>query len=294
MLNLEGSYKVYLDGELVSESKNIITTVGKSVIRKYLAGTYPNWAYALGAGVGTGSTTTAAAVGDVKLQYEIERQPITYKSTYTSGTDELILLKANFSNSLVAVIKEVGVFPSITTSSSGLYNDRVLADFSESWTGGNTSAVASLVGSANREFNFAGQTAMSLTGLAVAMDGYSPDDKISLLLTNGNATAKTLTVTLTGTLGSKAYTFTTDSTATTQIKDLTLDTGPASIGTLNSISIACSTLTSGQSVSLDAIKLVNYDEYGPAADMVSRSVLSTPITKVAGQELEIEYSLKVQ
>ena len=290
MVNLSGSYKFYLDGELVLEKENLITTVGKSVIRKYLAGTYPDWAYAIGIGVGTGSTTTAASVSDVKLQYEIERQPVIYRSTYTSGSDELILLKAQFSNSLVASIKEVGVFPSVTTSLEGLYNDRVITDFSETdWSV--TPTTGGIIGTSNIQLTST-VTSATLSNLSFPLDGYSPADKLSLLVTNGDVAAKTITIAMTGTNGTKSYTFSVGNTATTQIIDVLFDTGAKSLGTLTSMTVSC-TQTTGQTLSLDALKIVNYDEYGPAADMVSRSVLGTTLVKTAGQELEIEYSLKV-
>lgn len=70
---MHGIYRIYKNNELVSESKNLITSNGKNIIHEYLAGTIGDWAST----IGIGAYNTTAATTDYKLNYEITRLPIT-------------------------------------------------------------------------------------------------------------------------------------------------------------------------------------------------------------------------
>lgn len=359
MSNFNGEYAIILDGKEVARSKNLITTAGKSIIKKFLIGSYPVWGSAIGLGV----MPTAATAADTRLKFEADRRSITsktlirpknYISSFTvSGTttvtfttvetnkmevgdlvtvsgitnvgytalntthtvtavgtnsfsatisaltnttnaatsataigEELVLLKASFPDSLSMIIKEIGVFPTVANSTTNLYNISLLSDFSEDgWTtaGATAGTETSLIGLKNIQ---CGTTEKTITGVSLVFDGYTAKDKIALLVNNATAVAKDVTVTFAGTT-TKAFVFAVPATAGSQV--IELDLGSHGLSTATSMAVKTSTGT----VDLDAIALINADDYGVVNSIVSRSVLASPVTKLAGQQLEIEYSMRL-
>jgi len=75
-----GVYRVYKDGEMISESNNLITSNGKDVIHQYMAGIIQDWA----SSIAVGAYDTAATINDYKLKYEISRFGITTRSPINS------------------------------------------------------------------------------------------------------------------------------------------------------------------------------------------------------------------
>ena len=82
MTGINGIYSIYKDGQLVSRTQNLITNKGKSAILQYLASGTAEWASV----IGIGAYSTAAAVTDDKLYYEITRTPIMSKYPVDSVT----------------------------------------------------------------------------------------------------------------------------------------------------------------------------------------------------------------
>lgn len=364
---MEGHYSVFLDGTKICESKNIITTIGKDTIRKFLVGDYPSWAAALGVGSGGSGSPSA---GDTKLTFEVDREPIFLKtmitprhyissivisngttivfqlleypkiaigdsisvfgttvsgisvngthtvtdvnnssktvtvggkSGLTNGTysqesqagpylegPDSILLKAKFSDELVMTINEVGVFSTYETRYDSGYNVGMISDFSESGWGSYGSSSA-LVG--HKTVNCT-STARTLTNMSFSMDSYTTGDKIYLLLNNKSNTKKTVTVTLySSPTVYKSFTFseTTPSTGS-QVVYATIDSLPLS--TVSYMTVKLASIDTG-SVDLDALSVVNFDQFGYPDKLVSRSILPTAIVKTAGQQLEVEYSMRI-
>lgn len=360
---ITGKYSFILDGEVVCESENIVTNVGKSAIRSFLVGDTNNWAAALGVGVGT-STATAT---QTKLDFEVDREPIRLKTTvtprhfiskititggntatftlleypkfvsgdtitisgtsvsgstvngtFTAGTVNVsaktftitksgltnqtdvsqesqespyvegqnnIVLKSRFSDELAMVIKEVGVFSSYETRYDSGYNVGIISDFSESsW--GTYGSTTPFVGSKNITCT---TTLKTLTDMSFSMDPYVTHDKLYLLVNNPNTTAKTVTITLyTSDIIYQSFSFSVAGSSGVQILEAEI-TEPITISTVSKMTVVSST----GSVDLDALSVVNFDEFGAPDKMVSRSVLPTPITKVAGKQLEVEYTMRI-
>lgn len=73
---IKGRYVIKIDGEVVAERDNLITTNGFFMINRHLAKSSIDWAGALA----IGSVTTAPSISDKTLYYELDRMPITLKS----------------------------------------------------------------------------------------------------------------------------------------------------------------------------------------------------------------------
>ena len=57
------------------------------------------------------------------------------------------------------------------------------------------------------------------------------------------------------------------------------------------IEVSCSSAASPATVYFDALRINDEDTFDPINGMLSRSVLSTAITKNAGQQLDLEYRI---
>lgn len=73
---LLGSYKIIKNGECVAHQENIVTTVGKDMILKFLGASIANWSEHLAVGVGT----TTPTVSDTALNFEFARNMVMLKS----------------------------------------------------------------------------------------------------------------------------------------------------------------------------------------------------------------------
>ena len=281
---LSGSYKFLVDGNLIAESKNVITANGKKAIKRYLAGTLSDWA----GGMAIGTGTTAATTGDTALVFEVDRQPTTIR---TMDGSENIILKASFPTDLTTVIKEIGIYPFSTSTATGTYQDSIITDFSETtWTNSTSATTNSLVGVNN--ITNTGTSAMVLSNLNIDISGYSSTDQFQIQYYNNQTTTKNITISVGGTKnGSAGTAISTTITLTSQPVGFYISTFNigTNLDTITSISITVSAGT----VSFDAMKFLNTDETDYITGIVSRSVLASPITKTAGQTLEVEYSLAI-
>lgn len=102
---IKGKYIIKIDGEIVAEKDNLITTNGFFMINRHLAKSSIEWAGSLAIGVSTVSPTIA----DKTLYYELDRMPITLKSYTKMNPRYVITNKAMASN--VGTLQ----FSSITT-----------------------------------------------------------------------------------------------------------------------------------------------------------------------------------
>lgn len=73
---IKGKYVVKVDGEIVAEKDNLITTNGFFMINRHLAKSSVEWAGSLA----VGAMTVAPTISDKTLYHELDRMPITLKS----------------------------------------------------------------------------------------------------------------------------------------------------------------------------------------------------------------------
>ncbi len=119
-----GRYTVSLDGEIVAESNNLITTAGRITILRFLASISSLYAASIAIGV----SDVAPTVDDVELGFEVSSAVINLRSV--DYTNSEILFKATFPVGERIVVKEIGMYPdnSVTRSSMIYYFDT-----DESW-----------------------------------------------------------------------------------------------------------------------------------------------------------------
>jgi len=234
------------------------------------------------------SSHTVTAVNYTNKTFTVVKTGLTngtyaQTSSYVEAED-IIIVKAVFSDELSLTIREVGVLSSYETRYDSGYNVGIISDFSEDGWGTFSTLSASSIGDSNVS---AGTSVKTLTDMSFSMDSYSVGDTLQLAVINPTSTIKTITVTLyTSATEFKAFTFTTSASTGFQIVSTTIDALPIS-------TVRYMTIQSNTTIDLDALSVVNYDEFGNPDKMISRSVVSPAIVKTAGQQLEIEYALRI-
>jgi hypothetical protein len=306
-LQFKGTYVFKQDGKEIGRSENLITTNGRKVILQYLAGTRPDWA----ADMCFGAIDTAPTASDIELNFETARVPVslkTYKSATNSNPD-LIIVRGTLPASLYANIYEVGLYPESRITDVANRNNRIITDFSDlsNW-------VASI---ADQSQSITDQGTVSITGYAAQgaasprIGGFSVDlaqntsyqnntfgfnllgysDLDTLKILAYNTAAGILTVTLKD-VQNNSYVFTytlTDNTGY-QILSAPFPSNVAFTNTINSITI---TTDNTASITIDAIKASATTELTNEDYLISKSVLSTPIAKIYGTPLDVEYYVQI-
>jgi len=295
---IKGTYVFKQGGVEIGRSDNIITTHGKEAIVQYLADSTFEWASA----IAVGSINTTPALSDLTLKYETARTGVTLKS-YKNGSPSLIIVKGTLDANLSANIYEIGVFPSKTKQVFGTRDQLIIDDFSTivNWSTSSGTAYTTNAYAAQSPYSpriglysvamTAGSTIVN-SNFNVDLSTYSPIDTLDLLVNVDSGKSGTLNVTLTdvnGLTSTLAYTFGT--TTGYQILSQAL---PSSIFSLSNVkSIQFATVGANSNITLDAIKVAVLSEISDTTSLVSRSVLTTPIAKIYGTPLDIEYYVQL-
>lgn len=279
----------------------MITTNGKTHIKRYLAGHVPSIAQCIAYGIG-GSAESAA---DTSLQFEVGRAEIMLTS-YDFANDRLIF-KAVLPEAFSAQIYEVALFSQFDNPLAGNFGSKVLASFdssTETWTKDTDGSAAVYSTSTAR----LGGDSLSLSAAASTVVGYVLNDVIYDMSGNSgsdvfkfayNASANVSVVTLRfRTDASNYYLFNTYPSAGYKIDTFTkgsaVVTGNPSWSNITSIEVRVQATAGGTAVvDFDGIRIEDTDTVSPEYVMVSRELLATQFTKTEGKTQEVEFSLSV-
>lgn len=306
---IKGKYTISQEGKVIAESNNIITNEGMNIIRSYLAGFIPIWGGAIA--IGSMNSTTPSST-DSALDFEVARIPVSLISI--EGNE--IIIKGSLAADFQAEIYELGVYPSVTNSTSAGYDDKLLLNGNESWFNSSDGlAIASnnfsengRVGYRNIIINNAAKNIYAEAGANIK--GYSALDSISILYkvdSTGNNQILRLTFydNQLPTPGTKYYDFTLTGSSTGYKKVGTLLGNFTETGNFNGevvrMGLSCSSVTGSGTFGFDALKINDEDETNPNFALVSRSLIGVQngtsstdyVVKPGGVEIDIEYRMEV-
>lgn len=157
---MKGKYRIYDNDTLLAEFDNIITSEGKKVIGRFLAGQKSSWADAVAIGAGS----TSPNENNKSLEMEFWRDEIDLKS-YNESSGK-ISLRSRIPAPIVGKIFEIGLY--YTPAADGLYfTSPLISNFNlsvEDWSTGaaNTalrridSSALQISGGTSTEFDFEG------------------------------------------------------------------------------------------------------------------------------------------
>jgi hypothetical protein len=299
----------------------MITSDGKILIAKYLAGIVDSYAGAIAVGVGTTAETDA----DKLLDYEFARVPILVRNVVGPTSDGIfqVSYKGTLPSQLEGVICEAGIISQIFNQYSGAYGDRLIAKFSSSelWTttsSSNMTAVQqTMAGVANdtAAIRIGGEgiyiTSQSASSPSIEIQstviqgdfsGYSSADQFALGYSGTYIPAGTSIQIKLYSSASDYWFYTFTSTQNLynlwgyKMKKFTKSefspSGSPSWDSITKIGVAVATTSASTKIMLDGLSMFDTDYINPDYSMVSRTVLSTPVVKSAGKSMDVEYFLE--
>lgn len=306
---IKGTYIFYEDGKEIYRSSNVITKFGKRFITNFLAGNIPSSRKDLAFGI----DPTAASASDTRLGFEFYRTPVLFGSTdiqTSSGvTTYSIVYKTTIPQDVTAEIYEVGLYPS-TRSSVSNFDSKYLTDFDDLLDWEDPSSINPTLSTNNYRIGgsmlrMSASTSSSkeykATIPTLNLSGYSDNDTIRLAYYREDANLSTIKVRLYSE-ASKYYEATITPSAGTGYKfsnSIPLSTffsgatSPApDISNINQIGVVVTASSGGNTfVGMDGLRINDEDTFDPIFGIISRSHLATPISKLAGRQVDVEYRL---
>jgi|SRR5882757_456653 len=293
---MRGIYRFYQDGKLISEQKNLLTTEGKRLILRYLAGQSPS----LGAAIGLGVSSVAATVNDVSLGFEIKRVSVDLKNA--DYTNNVVLFKGTIEQDVVFSIYEAGLWSSAANNLSGEFDSRTLTTFDtdlEDWTNVTVDTTANRTSEDAVKVS-AAISSTTQTRLDTDMDlsGYSANDTFYLAFSKPNNNISTIKMIFEDTISSGSLSLTkTVSALPTGYNILAFRKGDfTSTGTVNwdNINRFGFDVTAGGTagyVILDGLRVEDLDTPNQDFVLVSHTILGSPLVKTNTAPMDVEYAL---
>jgi len=302
---IKGTYIFKENGVEIARSSNVITKFGKRFLTNFIAGNvdFGNKDIAIGI------DSTAATVNDTRLGFEFYRIPIEFGSTdiQTVGgtTTYSVIYKTTLPVDVSGTISEIGLYPS-TRLSTNNYDSKFLADFNSyldwydpsgehpavSTTGpkiGDNVITMTSNGTSTKEYT------LPLSGLDIS--GYSVNDSIKLAYYKNDANLEKIVIKFYSS-DTDYYYYNLSAASGTGYKissDILLSSlvasGSPDKSAINKIGIVIDPLSSATTVGLDGLRMNDEDTFDPTFGIISRSVLGSALTKLAGRQVDIEYRL---
>ena len=302
---LKGTYIYYQDGKEIYRSSNVITKYGKRFLTSFLAGRDSFTSKSMAFGI----DSTAAADTDTRLGFEFYRAPVLFGSTdiqtANDTTTYAVVYKATIPQDVAGYITEVGIYPEFKQSLSS-YDSKFIGDFDNQLDWTNTPLITSdgvRVGQYLLNMSSDGTSAKEYKNTVQSIDlsGYSINDTLRLAYLKNDANLASITIKFySSALDYYSLTITPETGTGYKLStDISLDnlfsnasTANVDSSNINQIGIVI-TPVSGQSTSvgLDALRINDEDTFNPDFGLISRSILSTPLVKLAGRQVDVEYRL---
>jgi hypothetical protein len=310
-LSLDGEYRFYEDGKEIYRSKNILTKFGKRYITQYLAGQASTNSKDIAVGIGS----NAASENNTSLNFEFYRAQVNLSSVdiQTSPTTGLstygVVYKTTLPVDVSGIVSEIGLFPSITLGATD-YASKSISNFSDyqQWKNDDDSYSTVVTTPTPR----IGSNHLSLTATAsnrkqyssnveIDVSGYSPNDSLTVAYVQSDLNLDYVFV--------KLYSSSTDYyeirypgdvAIGNKINSLTLNNlyssgfglGTPDNSSIIKVSIGAKAKSSGSTnVLFDGLRINDEDSFRSDYGLISRSVLTNPITKSIGRQMDIEYRL---
>lgn len=305
---IKGTYIFYEDGKEVYRSTNVITKFGKRFFTNSLANKIDNQSKDIAIGI----DSTSATVDDTRLGFEFYRTPVTLNSTdiqTSEGTTTYsVIYKTTIPQDISGVVSEIGLYPQ-TRFSLNNYDSKFLSDFSNYLNWIDSSDINPSVTDTNSKIGSNLLTMTSGSGSSneytssiqpMDISGYSVNDSIRLAYYKNDSNLSYIRIKL---YSSDTDYYSVDITPASGtgyklssnilLSSLFTDpTGSPDKTQINKIGILLQpTSSSTTTVGMDGLRINDEDTFDPIFGLISRSILGTPLIKLAGRQVDIEYKL---
>jgi hypothetical protein len=312
---IKGTYIFYEDGQEICRSENIITKFGKRFLTNYLAGNTDFAKKDMAFGIASNSDY-AVSSSNSRLGFEFYRIPVSYGSIDiqpdgSGGFNYSVIYKTTIPQDVAGIVKEVGLYPGLRTSANN-YDDKFISDFEDNtlWTLSSDGVTFPAIVASNSprigkylvEMSTSGSSSSVQYNTSVNtldVSGYSVNDTLTFAFYEADANLSSIKI--------RFYSSATDyyeaqvsgdGSAGNRIKSVALGTmlnNPVNNPDAKAISKIGIVVTSDSggaaTVYLDGIRINDEDTFDPSYGLVSRSALITPLNKLAGRQVDVEYRL---
>lgn len=263
----------------------MITTQGKSVIFRYLAGNLPRIAESIAVGIGS----SAENVNDTTLDFEVDRVPVSLVSA--DIINDKIIFKGTIPQEYVGTIYEVGLWYGMPPQTAG--GSTIIVSFDsldEAWTPATWNTALARIGT--DALQVAGGSSSTLTDIALDLSVYSDADFMSVAY-NADAAINNIVIRFsTDTSNYYEYSFVAATGYEIKTMGKAAFTATGAPDWENITSITVSATGTGNAV-FDGIRAEDADTISTDYALVARSVLVSPKVKTSDTEMDIEYALEI-
>lgn len=296
----------------------MITKFGKRFISSSLAGMPATQTKDLAFGID--STAVQANGNDTRLGFEFYRVPVSFGSIDIQ-TDEFgdstysVVYQATIPQDVSGIIKEIGLYPGVKSSANN-YDSKFIADFENNlmWFKSDdsnpelvaltTSSIKPRVGTYFSKVGVSASQSVEFTCSYSGLDlsGYTASDSLSLAYNQEDTNLESIVFKFYSSDSSYySATFTGAASVTEPNKiakvlfsTLTANNGFADLSSIIKIGVTITAKSSGQAVVyLDALRIDDEDTFNANFGLISRSVLSSPIEKISGKPVDVEYRINL-
>lgn len=310
---IEGVYRFIIDGEVIAEQKNALTSAGRSIAIKSLLGIVPNFAGVISYGIGNKQNTldtTTNLITNNCMQFEIGRTPVIGSSLDVSSNTDVLIYSGVIDSIFQYQIHEVGLFPGGNNNTNSDVIGEVIFDFDrlDLFTKVGTASGAFLTDAIEARIGTQLLSIPPIDGTnsylsypttnnsLSSIDFYTTLDTFRLAGMKLNQTSSSVNFRFyTDDTNYYEYIFVTPTASGYFIKEL--EKGSAGITgnpSWTNITSARIWVNSASSIYLDGLK-IDYGSYylDTFSGLISRAVLASPVRKPAGIPMTIEYSLSI-
>jgi hypothetical protein len=318
---ITGEYIFYQDGIEIYRSKNLITKFGKRFITNIMAGNVNFNKQDVALGIAN-STDYSLLDTNSRLGFEFYRVPVSFGSSdiETSTPAYYTVYKATIPQDVSGIIKEIGLYPG-TRLSVNNFDSKFLSDFelNYKWYDKNNSLLnptlallaadssAPRIGSYLLEHSFiTGDTTSTTREFkydlgSLDISGYSVNDTLVLAYNRANTNSSEIKIKFYSSESDYFYGSITPSGTGNKIGSISMSSvftnqvGTPDSSEISSIGIEVTrtSAASAATIYLDGLRINDEDTFDPVFGLISRSVLATPLTKIAGRPVDIEYKLNI-
>lgn len=292
----------------------MITKFGKRFITSYLA----NGANLNQKDIAIGIGSQAETVNDTDLEFEFYRSGVFLGSsdiqtdTITGVTTYAVVYKTTLPTDVEGIISEIGIFPTASAQNTD-YSSRYISSFEDTSMWQDSDGIqpskaytpTPKIGSSYFSVSAAsGQSKSYSLDTVFDISGYGVDDSISIAFYQTDLNLDYVYVRLyssptnykevrfagTTSIGNKIL--------TTKLSNLFnssfASSGATDFSAITKIEVGAKAKSTGlTNVLLDGLRLNDDDRYNTQYGLISRSVLSEPIVKTLGVEMDIEYKINL-
>lgn len=319
MYNMNGIYKVFIDGELVAEQKNKLTLLGRSNALKTMLGLVPSFAGSFGIGISSlANTSSGEYLKMTDLDFSVGRYPITAASLGQNDDEDILVYTTRITDPSRYYITELGLY-SNKLSSNFEADNRIIFNFESgdplkeivssdtyylddtdsTYLAGKATAIMEdkidyRIG--NNAVKISGENKSIFFNDSVSDLGYvAPYDQFVLAAYFYKATSCSIVFATGAATATYTFTGTEDSYNVMAINknSPTSTSGTVDWSSIDKITINFSDSTTGAYVLLDGLRVKKYKTVDSVEGLVSRAVLTAPIEKPVGSIIDIQYLLEM-